>query len=172
MAKRRSDDNNRFNKPPPGYRKGVGIVLLNRDGLVFVAQRIDTPGEAWQMPQGGIDRDEAPRAAALRELKEEIGTDRAEVLAESRDWLAYDLPPKLGAKVWKGRYKGQCQKWFVLRFLGDDGDIDLDGDSPEFSAWRWVPAGQLPDMIVAFKRPLYRAILAEFAEILQPSSCT
>ena len=153
--------------PPAGYRPGVGIVLLNREGLVFVAQRIDTPGEAWQMPQGGIDPGETPRDAALRELKEETGTDRAELLAESREWLTYDLPPKLGAKVWKGRYKGQCQKWFVLRFLGEDSDIDLEGEMPEFSAWRWVPAAQLPDLIVGFKRPLYRAILAEFAEVLK-----
>lgn len=152
---------------PAGYRPGVGILLLNRDGLVFVAQRIDTPGAAWQMPQGGIDPGETPRAAALRELKEETGTDRAELLAEGRSWLTYDLPAELRAKVWKGRYKGQCQKWFVLRFLGDDGDIDLEGETPEFSAWRWVSPDQLPALIVDFKRPLYEAILEEFAEVLR-----
>ena len=153
---------------PEGYRPGVGILLLNPDRRVFVAQRIDTPGTAWQMPQGGIDRGESPRHAALRELKEEIGTDRAEVMAESRGWLTYDLPPDLRAKVWKGRYRGQCQKWFVLRFLGRDSDIDLDGDSPEFSAWRWADPAELPGLIVDFKRPLYEAILAEFAELLEP----
>jgi len=149
------------------YRPGVGIFLLNASGEIFVAQRIDTRQEAWQMPQGGIDEGETPRQAALREMAEEIGTDRAEVLAESRGWLTYDLPPELVSKVWKGRYRGQKQKWFALRFLGEDSDIDLATPKPEFLSWRWLPADRLTDLIVPFKRALYRDVLAEFADLLR-----
>lgn len=149
------------------YRPGVGIFLLNAAGEIFVAQRIDTRQEAWQMPQGGIDEGETPRQAALREMAEEIGTDRAEVLAESRGWLTYDLPPELVSKVWKGRYRGQKQKWFALRFLGEDSDIDLATPKPEFLSWRWLPADRLTDLIVPFKRALYRDVLAEFADLLR-----
>lgn len=151
------------------YRLGVGAVLTNGQGLVFVAKRIDTPGEAWQLPQGGIDKGEDPRVAVLRELKEEIGTDNAEIVAESRDWLAYDLPADLVGKVWKGRYRGQRQKWYLLRFLGRDSDIDLSGDGhPEFSDWKWAPLGGIPTTIVGFKRPLYDAIVAEFKNLIRP----
>ena len=149
------------------YRPGVGIFLLSAADEVFVAQRIDTRQEAWQMPQGGIDKGETPHAAALREMAEEIGTDKAEVLAESRGWLTYDLPPDLVSRVWKGRYRGQKQKWFALRFQGQDGDIDLDTPEPEFLSWRWVPAGQLTELIVPFKRRLYQDVLAEFAGLLR-----
>lgn len=152
------------------YRRGVGVLLLNRDNLVFAAQRIDTRAEAWQMPQGGIDKGEEPLDAALREMKEEIGTDKAELLAESRGWLTYDLPPELASKVWKGRYRGQTQKWFALRFLGRDSDIDLNTEKPEFSAWRWVAPGELPGLIVPFKRGLYHEVLAEFAGLLGSAS--
>lgn len=149
------------------YRPGVGIFLLNAAGEVFVAQRIDTRQEAWQMPQGGIDDGETPRQAALREMAEEIGTNKAEILAESRHWLSYDLPPELVSKVWRGRYRGQKQKWFALRFLGEDSDIDLATPDPEFLSWRWLPADRLPDLIVPFKRTLYRDVLAEFADLLR-----
>ncbi len=148
------------------YRPCVGIMLLDRDNRVFVGQRIDARTEAWQMPQGGIDKGEQPAAAALRELGEEIGTEKAEILAESRDWMAYDLPAELVPKVWKGRYRGQTQKWFAMRFLGKDSDIDIDTKHPEFNAWRWIEPRDLPRLIVPFKRRLYEDVLAEFAALL------
>lgn len=149
----------------PRYRRGVGIMLLNRDGKVFVGRRIDQEEEAWQMPQGGIDRGETPRDAAFRELKEEAGTDKADVVAESKGWLTYDLPGALRGRLWRGRYVGQKQKWFAMRFQGRDGDIDLATHHPEFSAWRWVGHDQLVTLIVPFKRALYRDVLAEFAHL-------
>lgn len=148
-----------------GYRPAVGIMLLNRRGDVFVARRIDIAAlPAWQMPQGGIDPGEAPRQAALRELAEEIGTGKAEIVAESRDWMTYDLPAALAAKMWGGRYSGQRQKWFVMRFTGCDADIDLATSHPEFDAWRWVPVDALPELIVSFKRQLYIEVVSEFRE--------
>ena len=148
------------------YRDGVGIVLLNRDDLVFVGQRIDQTAEAWQMPQGGIDPGEDPLPAALREMEEEIGVKAAlaEVIAESRGWLTYELPPDLRDKVWKGKYRGQRQKWYLARFRGEDSDIDIATAHPEFNQWRWIPFRRLPDMIVPFKRPIYEQIVAEFAD--------
>ena len=143
------------------YRRGVGVMLLNRDNKVFVAQRLDMTTAAWQMPQGGIDPDEDPRATAFREMKEEIGTDKAEVLAES-DWISYDLPRDLVPKLWKGRYRGQRQKWFAMRFLGTDADIDINGPHPEFSDWCWAEFEELPDLIVPFKRTVYRTIVETF----------
>lgn len=154
-----------------GYRPAVGIMLLNRQREVFVAHRIDMPGmPAWQMPQGGIDPGETPPQAALRELKEEIGTDKAEILAESRAWLQYDLPPDIAGAIWGGRYRGQRQKWFVMRFTGTDADIDLATEHPEFDAWLWASPEQLPELIVSFKRQLYIDILAEFREYCLPGS--
>lgn len=147
--------------PGPDYRRGVGVMLLNREGRAFVAERIDTPG-AWQMPQGGIDAGEAPIAAARRELAEETGIDRVTILAESAGWLSYDLPADLRGRVWQGRYVGQAQKWFAMRFEGADADIRIDGAHAEFSAWRWIAPERLPALIVDFKRPLYEAVLAEF----------
>jgi putative (di)nucleoside polyphosphate hydrolase len=145
------------------YRRSVGVMLLNRQGEVFVARRIDMPTlPAWQMPQGGIDRGETPAEAALRELKEEIGTDRAEILDESRAWLKYELPAELACKVFGGRYCGQKQKWFAMRFIGEDSDIDLATAHPEFDRWQWVTPYRLPELIVPFKRQLYLDILAEF----------
>ena len=160
---RRANEKNALAALP--YRRGVGLMLLNRDGLVFVARRIDMPSEAWQMPQGGIDKGESPRHAAMRELKEEIGTDKAKILAESRDWLFYDLPADLVPRIWNGRFRGQTQKWFLLRFTGEDSDIDIDTDHPEFLEWKWAELSDLPDLIVPFKRKLYEDLLAEFAPL-------
>jgi len=151
------------------YRRGVGIVLFNREGHVFVATRIDTPGDAWQMPQGGIDRGERPRNAALRELAEETGIRQAEILAESREWIPYDLPKHLIGKAWRGRFRGQLQKWFALAFTGEDADIDLRASKhPEFSRWRWVPLAETPSLIVPFKRTLYQRLVEEFAPYAVP----
>lgn len=149
------------------YRLGVGVMLLNRAGLVFVGRRIDMP-DAWQMPQGGIDPGEDPRAAALRELEEEIGTANALILAESRDWLTYELPAHLAGRAWGGRYRGQKQKWFAARFLGTDAEIDLGTAHPEFDAWRWVPPAEVERLIVPFKRGLYSRVVAEFAPFAVP----
>ena len=149
-----------------GYRPGVGVMLLDDQNRVFVGRRVDMAGENWQMPQGGIDRGETPREAALRELKEEIGTDRAEVLAETAQWLRYDVPSEIAPRFWRGRYRGQMQKWFAMRFTGLDSDIDLATHHPEFSAWKWVAPEELPRLIVRFKRQLYLDILAEFAPLL------
>ncbi len=148
------------------YRPGVGIVLLNQRDQVFVAQRIDNPGPAWQMPQGGIDKGEEPLAAAWREMKEEIGTDRARYVGETRDWLQYDLPVELVPQIWKGRYRGQRQKWFAFRFLGQDTDIDIETEHPEFSSWRWAELDELPGLIVPFKRRLYEDLVAEIAALI------
>lgn len=147
------------------YRLGVGAVLLNAEGRVFVAQRIDTPG-AWQMPQGGIDKGEDPAEAVFRELEEEIGTAAAELIAETDGWITYDLPDDLRGKVWKGKYRGQKQKWYALRFAGSDADIDLTAHKhPEFSDWKWVDMTRLVDLIVDFKRPLYEQIVAAFCHL-------
>ncbi len=147
------------------YRPGVGVMLINGEGRVFVAQRIDMQSQAWQMPQGGIDPGESPRQAALRELREEVGSAKAEVIAEARDWMRYDLPAELVPRLWGGRFRGQEQKWFALRFLGHDADIDLDTEVPEFRAWRWAEMAELPDLIVPFKRRLYQDLVAEFGHL-------
>jgi len=141
------------------------MMLLNARNEVFVAKRIDMTSEAWQMPQGGIDEGEVPRTAALRELMEEIGTDKASILGESNGWLTYDLPIHLVPKIWGGKYRGQEQKWFVLRFEGSDADINIATEHAEFSEWKWVPMPSLPDVIVPFKRALYEQIVAEFGHL-------
>lgn len=148
------------------YRLGVGVMLINDKRRVFVGRRNDMAGDHWQMPQGGIDEGEEPRAAALREMTEEIGTGKAEILAESQGWFAYDLPPALSSTAWKGRYRGQKQKWFAARFTGRDSDINLETEHPEFTAWRWIEPADLPRLIVPFKRKLYIDVMEEFRALL------
>ncbi|MCZ6496375.1 MAG: RNA pyrophosphohydrolase [Alphaproteobacteria bacterium] len=149
------------------YRPGVGIMLFNGAGLVLVARRIDMVSEAWQMPQGGIEEGERPVDAAFRELAEEIGTAKAEVLAEAKGWLDYDLPHDLVAKLWQGRFRGQRQKWFAMRFTGVDGDIDIATEDPEFSEWKWAEPAALPDLIVPFKRDLYAELVRRFGPLAE-----
>lgn len=145
------------------YRPCVGIMLMNADGKIFVGQRIDTTG-AWQMPQGGVDKGEEPRAAALRELQEEIGVspDLVSIQAEHPDWLTYNLPHHIVPKIWKGRYQGQKQRWFLLRFNGDDTDINIATKHPEFDRWEWCDPGDLVARIVPFKREIYAKVVQAF----------
>ena len=147
------------------YRAGVGIMLFNSEGHVFVAKRIDTTSEAWQMPQGGVDVGETPRQAAMRELGEEIGTHKASIIAESKEDYYYDLPDHLVPIIWKGQYRGQRQTWFALRFDGTDADINIATVHPEFNEWKWVNIETLPDIIVPFKRDLYAALVEEFRHL-------
>jgi 8-oxo-dGTP pyrophosphatase MutT (NUDIX family) len=144
------------------YRPGVGIMLLNANNDVFIGRRRNAKGKAWQMPQGGIEEGEDPRAAAFRELKEEIGTGNAEILAESKGWLFYDLPAQLIARARHGPWRGQRQKWFVMRFKGSDTEINIRTRDREFSAWKWAPVDELPNLIVPFKRAVYLSLLEEF----------
>ena len=150
------------------YRRGVGVMLLNRDGRVFVGARIDNTDEAWQMPQGGIDKGEEPWATALRELEEETGIapHLVERIAECPERMKYDLPPELQGKLLGGKWLGQDQDWFLARFLGNDADVNIATGHPEFREWKWVEPQQLPDLIVPFKRELYRRLLREFADHL------
>ncbi len=150
------------------YRPCVGIMLVNREGLVFVGRRIDQTVEGWQMPQGGIDEGETPVEAALRELKEEAGTDKAMVLREMEGWLDYDLPPHLLGVALHGRYRGQRQKWIALRFTGEDKDIDIATAEPEFAAWKWLALEALPRLIVPFKRDTYAKVIAAFRDVAGP----
>ena len=156
----------------PDYRPCVGLLLLNSRGEVFVGRRVDT-ADAWQMPQGGIDPDEEPAAAALRELREEIGTGSAEILAESAVWRHYDLPSSLARRIWGGRFRGQAQKWFALRFTGQDSDIDLTATPHvEFDAWQWVALDRLVELIVPFKRDVYIEVVGEFAPLIRSFQTT
>lgn len=153
------------------YRPCVGIMLINADKQVFVARRIDTPKdadqEAWQMPQGGIDDGETPRQAALRELEEEIGTANAVIIGETDGWLRYDLPSHLIGKVWKGKYRGQEQKWFLMRYSGADDEVNIhDREHPEFDAWKWAEVEDVPKNIVAFKRDIYTQIIGQFRSLI------
>ncbi len=146
------------------YRPCVGVMLINADGHAFVGQRVDRDYDAWQMPQGGVDKGEAPRNAALRELWEETGvtSDLVEVVAESNQWLPYELPHDLVPKLWKGKYRGQEQKWFLMRFNGTDDQVNIATEHQEFSRWQWMPLQDLVDNIVPFKRSVYEAVLEEF----------
>lgn len=150
------------------YRPCVGVMLINSEGHVFVGQRLDSDVPAWQMPQGGIDKGEKWRDAALRELWEETGVtaDLVEPVAETDGWVRYDLPDELIGKIWKGKYRGQKQKWVLLRFLGRDDQVRIETDHPEFSEWRWLPADQLVENIVPFKRAVYEEVVAAFAKHL------
>jgi len=150
------------------YRPCVGIMLVNRDGLVFVGRRIDQTIEGWQMPQGGIDDDETPLQAGLREMKEEIGTDKADYLAEMDEWLSYDLPQHLLGVALHGRYRGQRQKWIALRFTGEDGDINIQTAEPEFGSWKWLALEALPRLIVPFKRDTYDKVISAFRSVAGP----
>ena len=156
------------------YRPCVGMMVLNAAGGVFVGRRTDGPEHmdaehAWQMPQGGVDPDEDPYRAALRELREETNISSVELLAEAPEWFAYDLPPDLAATAWRGRYRGQTQKWFALRFTGPASEIDIahpaGGHKPEFVEWRWEAMERLPALIIPFKRKVYERVVAEFAHL-------
>ncbi len=161
-----------------GYRPCVGVMLINKHGLVWVGQRADTPGEAegkgswWQMPQGGLDDGEDPHAAAFRELYEETSVRSATLLGQTSGWLTYDLPPELVGKAWGGKYRGQKQKWFALSFHGDESEIDISappGHDPEFITWKWAPVTELVGLIVPFKRAVYEAVVAELGPLARPS---
>ena len=154
------------------YRPCVGLMVLNREGQIFAGQRLDSPDGAWQMPQGGIDDGESPAEAAFREVQEETGIspDKVKVIRESDRWLHYDLPAPLSRRIWKGRYRGQKQRWFAMRFLGSDADIDLEFHKPEFGAFRWASVADLPDLIVPFKRDTYEQVVDEFKDIALPGA--
>lgn len=149
------------------YRPGVGILLLNAQNQVFIGRRHDVKGRAWQLPQGGIDTNETPRVAALRELKEEVGTDRVEMIAESKGWLYYDLPKATARRAWGGRWLGQRQKWFLMRLVGPESQIDIATPHPEFDRWQWIDMERLPTIAVSFKRQVYLHLMGEFSGIVR-----
>ena len=149
------------------YRPCVGLMILDTAGRIFAGQRIDGMYDAWQMPQGGIEEGETARAAALRELTEETGItpDLVEIIRESRDWLPYDLPRHLVPKLWNGRFRGQKQRWFAIRFLGADADVNIATAEPEFRVWAWMAHEELTGCIVPFKRDTYARVFAEFGDL-------
>ena len=147
------------------YRRCVGLVVINKDGLVFVGKRIDSNLNAWQMPQGGIENGESPRNAGLRELKEEIGTNNVKLIGEMDNWLNYDIPEKLSSKLWNGKYRGQTQKWLAFRFLGNDDEINIDTKDPEFKEWKWEEHKKLADLAVSFKKDIYKKIINKFSNL-------
>jgi putative (di)nucleoside polyphosphate hydrolase len=157
-----SDDNN---KHLP-YRLGVGMMIINAENMVFLGKRVDAKIDGWQMPQGGIDLGETPSKAALREMQEEIGSNQGHIVAESKNWYSYNLPSFLISRLWNGAYRGQKQKWFLIRFTGQDGDINIHTAHPEFADWKWAHVNELTDLIIPFKKRLYSAVIEEFAPIL------
>jgi len=150
------------------YRQCVGIMLLNECGEIWVGERIDR-ADSWQMPQGGIDDGEAPYKAALRELQEETSITTTALIAESANWHSYDIPPNIAHRIWKGKYKGQTQKWYLLRFTGNENEINITTDEAEFTKWKWLPHTELIDSIVPFKRDVYRKVLGEFEPHIMPA---
>ena len=145
------------------YRPNVGIVLVNSGGKIFAGKRIKGPSDAWQMPQGGLDNGEDPLEAAFRELEEETGVRKSDVVlvSQTADWLTYDLPNEIARSIWGGKYRGQKQKWFLFSFNGNEADIDIATEHAEFSAWKWLSSTELIDSIVPFKKDVYKAVLAE-----------
>ena len=154
-----------YNERP--YRPCVGICLVNDEGMIFAGKRIDNRAEAWQMPQGGIDEGEDAVTACFREMAEEIGTDKAELIAQHPEWLDYDIPESLANKLWNGAYKGQTQKWMLLRYTGVDADINIATEIPEFESWQWMAPEQLVQLAVPFKKDVYQALMAEFSKLFQ-----
>ena len=152
-----------LNKDNLPYRPCIGAMILNTKNQAFVAKRVDNDRDAWQMPQGGIDAGETPEEALFRELKEEIGTNNVSIIARADDWLHYDIPDIYIPRFWNGRYRGQKQRWFLVRFNGADDEINIDTVKPEFSTWKWTDPHSIPEHIVAFKRPLYEDVLKAFA---------
>lgn len=148
------------------YRPGVGMMIINKEKMIFVAKRMDTKIQAWQMPQGGIDIGETPSKAAMREMEEEIGTAKGQIIAESKNWYSYDIPKFLIHKLWNGNYKGQRQKWFLIEYTGSDSDINLRTQNPEFTEWRWAHLKELPEIIIPFKKRLYDSVIKEFNPFL------
>ena len=153
-----------YNERP--YRPCVGICLVNDAGMIFAGKRIDNRAEAWQMPQGGIDEGEDAVTACFREMAEEIGTDKAELIAQHPEWLDYDIPESLANKLWNGAYKGQTQKWMLLRYKGVDADINIATEIPEFESWQWMAPEDLVSLAVPFKQNVYRALMESFKEHL------
>jgi len=146
------------------YRRGVGLMVVNKENKIFVGKRLDSKGDIWQMPQGGIDGDETVVEAGFRELSEETNIINAELIAESQGWFYYDVPDFLVGKLWDGKYRGQKQKWLLLRFLGEEKDINISTTNPEFAEWKWIEIDMLPELVVSFKKTLYTSIIEEFRE--------
>ncbi|MBL3284401.1 RNA pyrophosphohydrolase [Rickettsiales endosymbiont of Paramecium tredecaurelia] len=148
------------------YRLGVGMMIVNDNNQILIARRIDSKSNTWQMPQGGIDLGETPSGAVMREMEEELGCNKGEIIAESKHWYSYHIPKFLIPRLWDGKYRGQKQKWFLIKFTGDDSDININTTNPEFMDWRWVDSDKLVASSIPFKRRLYAALISEFAFIL------